>query len=179
MNNHNTEDPGQDTKAHRRSALQQGLHYLSCRRVSVWEMDQRLQRARYPQEEREQAILNLQEWKYLDDGEFARAYCRGKKERSSRKKVAYELGRKGVSGEDIARALDQEYSEEEEMEYCRQHMFKVWDKMSVEYSSKQNWNYLVEAFKGRIARKGYPCAGIQKIVEEEPGLFFPDTAKET
>ena len=193
-----------------RSALQQGLHDLSFRCLSLWEMDQRLKRARYPREDREQAILKLREWAYLDDEKFAQTYCRTKKERFSRKKIVYELRGKGVSCDDIARALDQEYSEEEELEYCRRHMLRAWDKTlktvtrparnrlpgqdhqmgdslttdhlpieHIDYYSTQNWNSLVEAFKARFARKGYPCAGIQKIVDEERASFFPDTAKET
>jgi regulatory protein len=173
----------------RRSALSQGLHYLSRRRLSVWELDQRLRRARYSQEEREQAIAKLQEWAYLDDGEFARAYCCTKKEQSSRQKIACDLSRKGVSREDIAGALEQEYSEEEELRYCRRRMLRAWgkhslpsdflDAQSTDDSSKYNWNSLVEAFKGRFARKGYPYATIQTIVEEAECLFFPNAAKET
>jgi regulatory protein len=164
-----------------RSALQKGLYYLSRRRLSVWEMDQRLLRAEFGLEEREAAIRRLREWGYLDDGEYARAYCRSRKERSSRLKIICELEQKGVARDCVEDALGDVYDEAEELRMCRARMLKEWEKLpkTIGAARGQVWNSLVEKFMARFARHGYPCASIRKIVEEEEAVFFPSYTKET
>jgi regulatory protein len=178
-----------------RTALQKALHYLGRRRYSVYELEQRLLKAQYTEDdERRQAIQKLLEWGYLDNKEFACAYCRTKKERFSRTRIMYDLSQKGVDRRHIENALAHEYDEEEELRCCRILMLKEWEILShsskweiLSHSSKwkilshssererssRDWNYLVEKFMGRFARRGYPFRCIQQIVDEESHIFFP------
>jgi len=163
------------------SAVQKGLECLSRRRLSVWELDQRLQRAEFETTEREEAIERLREWGYLDDGEFARAYCRARRQRSSRLKIVCELEQKGVARDCVEEALADEYDVAEELRLCRARMIREWEKLpkNIEMFDERIWYSLVEKFMARFVRRGYPCACIMKIVEEEEAVFFPSNTKET
>lgn len=173
-------DESQPEKRLPRTALQQSLLYLNRRSYTVWEMDRRLQTAKYAQSEREQAIARLQEWGYLDDDRFAHAYCCSKKERSSRIKVIYELTKKGLSPQCIDNTLAQDYDEEEELNYCCKRMLREWENVPKPLeSSTRDWRLLVEKFKAKFARKGYPCGIIEKIIDKESSVFFPTRTKGT
>ncbi|MFN3705099.1 MAG: regulatory protein RecX [Thermoflexales bacterium] len=88
-------------------AQERVLRLLAYRPRSVQEVRSRLQRLGVTEDVIQQTVERLQQCGLLDDRAFSQAWVQSRQERSprSRRAIAWELQRKGVSNEHIAEAL--------------------------------------------------------------------------
>jgi regulatory protein len=98
------------------AAREKCLRLLSRRARSEAELRARLREVGCEEDVADQVLAGLTEAGLIDDEEFARAWVASRKTRggSGRRKLAWELGRKGVARELIERVLEQETDEETE-----------------------------------------------------------------
>lgn len=98
------------------AAREKCLRLLSRRARSEAELRDRLREAGCAEPVAEQVLAGLKEAGLIDDEEFARAWVASRKARggSGRRKLSWELLRKGVSRELIERVLAEEIDDETE-----------------------------------------------------------------
>ena len=89
------------------------LRLLSRRAQSEAELRERLRRDGFAEGVTEEVLADLAEAGLTDDQEFARAWVASRRESGSsgRRKLAWELRRKGIAREVIARVLEEEIDE--------------------------------------------------------------------
>ncbi len=89
-------------------AQQRVLHLLAYRPRSVQEVRDRLRRLGVADDVIQQTVERLQQCGLLDDRAFSQAWAQSRQQRSprSRRAIAWELQRKGVSEDHIAEALE-------------------------------------------------------------------------
>ena len=162
----------------RKTALAYALDCLSRRPFGYAQLDERLRRKSYPAEEREEALRQLTERGYLDDVEYARAFCHSKRRRFSRKSVAFKLVRQGIDKTIAAQAIGAEYSLEEEYRYCREHLLREWDKKPKKsiIDREESKHLFVSRIIRKFVRNGYPYDMVRKILEED---FYINSSSET
>lgn len=92
-----------------RTAYEDALHLLEFRARSAAELRRMLLRRGAPAIDVDAAIQKLRDQKLLDDDDFARQFARSKTlgGGASRRRIAQELGRKGIAREVADRAMDQ------------------------------------------------------------------------
>lgn len=103
------------------SAMDRALTYLGYRMRSQKEMRDYLRQKGYEAGEIEETMARLMDYGYIDDEAFSREFLRSRLNRGpvGRKKLEYDLLKKGVDREAIARVLE-EYHSHEEGERCRE-----------------------------------------------------------
>lgn len=97
-----------------KNALDVALHFLKFRPRSVFEIEQRLKRAKFSQEETERTVETLLKNRLLDDFEFAKMYVRDRNllKPSGSFLLRMELKKLGLSSENIESALENQDEEE-------------------------------------------------------------------
>jgi SOS response regulatory protein OraA/RecX len=70
-------------------------------------------------------LARLEEWSYIDDADYARQYCRCKRERYSCLRLRLELRQRGVDKETAEAVLAAEYPSAQEEENCRRALEKA------------------------------------------------------
>ncbi|WP_395979009.1 regulatory protein RecX [Christensenella sp. MSJ-20] len=103
------------------SAMDRALTYLGYRMRSKKEMEDYLRQKGYEAGEIQETMDRLADYGYIDDVAFSREFLRSRLNRGpvGRKKLEYDLLKKGVDREAIARVLE-EYHGQEEEERCRE-----------------------------------------------------------
>ena len=91
---------------------------LAMRALSSEELRRRLVRRRYPPDQISAVLARLTASRYLDDGEYARAWARSRAHRRSLgpMRLTQELRAKGIAEGDIAAALREAFTEREARE---------------------------------------------------------------
>lgn len=90
-----------------RHALDRAVAYLAARARSRREVEQKLQQAGYRPCTVEMVLYKLEREKLLDDADFARQWVEARSTRKlGRSRIAQELRRKGVSGDEAEAALE-------------------------------------------------------------------------
>mgnify|MGYP000844600570 FL=1 len=104
-------------EADTRIAYDLSLHYLEYRSRSRKQLCDYLARKGFAEEAIEAAADKLEEYRFLDDADFALRYVKDKKSGNpaGRRRIVHELKSKGISEEVLETAL-KGYSEEEEQE---------------------------------------------------------------
>ena len=94
------------------------LRLLAVRARSQAELQERLRAARFEEAVVEAVLSRLAQAGMLDDEEFARAWIASRREsgRSGKRKLRWELRRKGVSGDLIRRLVDEGIDQQSEVE---------------------------------------------------------------
>lgn len=96
-----------------RRARERALYLLkSCDRTEQ-EIRRKLKEGLYPQEAIEQTLEFLREYGFVDDQSYGRRYLDTYKGSRSRKRIQYDLKKKGLSGEQIEELLEEQPVEEE------------------------------------------------------------------
>ena len=93
-----------EIKAH---AKEVALNYISYRPRSAWEVRKKLSEKGYENGVISEVISFLEEYRFLDDKEFSRMWVRSRTrdKPSGRRKISYELFRKGISRDIIEECL--------------------------------------------------------------------------
>lgn len=95
------------------TALDKALTHISAQMKTEKEIRDFLRKKGYLQDVIEFVIGRMTELHFLDDHEYAKAYCESAGRRKGRNLIAAELRRRGVSDEAIERALETLTGEEE------------------------------------------------------------------
>lgn len=142
------------------------LHLLEKRDYSRKELQDKLTQGGYEAEIQEEIFRYLDCFHYLDDVRVAGGYIRSRKEYKSKRELEYQLRDKGISEEDIAVAMEENYKAEdgasqEELALERQlqkyHVTKE-DLEQMPYEEKQK-------LAAKFYRKGYSTDKIRKILQ--------------
>ena len=89
------------------------LHLLERKDYSKRELIERLQKDGYETELIEEIIAYVDSFHYLDDVRVAGAYIRVRKHQKSKRELEYKLKQRGISDEDIALAMEENYEMED------------------------------------------------------------------
>ncbi len=106
-------------------AKERALYLLERRPFSICMLKEKLSQSDYPEPVIEQVIIFLQKYHYLDDAEYVSMYVNTYSSKKSRKRMVYDLIRKGISKDIIDSYFEEvEYSERE----CFQKQFQKYTK---------------------------------------------------
>lgn len=113
-----SEDCGSTNRAgtyirERRSVRECALSLLEYRDRTEQELRQKLLEREYSEDEIEEAVLFLKEYRYLDDEAYAGRFIRSQSGKKSARQIRAALERKGVNREIIASCLEEEPVDEE------------------------------------------------------------------
>ena len=126
---------------------------------------EKLKRKEYSEEDITYTIEKLKYYNYLDDSQLAEAFVRDKK-RFSKKGPRYikeALRNKGVSQEQITKALEENYSDEEAYENC----IGIGRKKLEYYKKKTEDLYQLKGKKyAFLAQRGFSSDVIRRVIEE-------------
>lgn len=109
-------------------AKERALYLLESRPYTVGMMRQKLQDSGYPSAVIDDVLLFLEQYHYLNDVEYIRAYVETYANKKSRKQLCYDLMAKGIARDQIQYYFaSTEYSEEESLRRQFQHYAKGRD----------------------------------------------------
>ncbi len=149
------------------SAWDAALRLLGARARSRQEMNDRLVARGFPPEEIERTMTRLDEWKLLDDADFALQWVRSRSATSQRGRLALkrELRTKGIDDEIAAQALDTiDADTERETAYTL-----ARKKLTFDADELADHAIRAKAFRrltGALGRRGYPPDVITSVVKE-------------
>ena len=141
------------------------LQLLERKDYSRKELSDRLKKDGYAQELTEQIMEYLDSFHYLDDARVAGSYIRVRKGQKSRRELEYLLKQKGIGEEEIERALEENYcnedgSSQEEIAIRRQLRKFHADENALEeltYEEKQK-------LAAKLYRKGFEPDAIRRVL---------------
>ena len=119
-----------------------------------------LERAGFSDEAVQEAIDYVKSYGYIDDQRYAEKYVEYNKDRKSKKKIQYELMKKGVHRDFIDFALDN-CEDFDEIALVRAALYKKWKKE--EKPDEKELNKLF-AF---LSRQGFSSHDIWQVLKEE------------
>ena len=137
------------------------LHLLERKDYSKRELVERLQKDGYETELIEEIIAYVDSFHYLDDVRVAGSYIRVRKHQKSKRELEYKLKQRGISDEDIALAMEENYETEDGISQEALAIQKYLQKYQVEelsYEEKQK-------IAMKLYRKGYASEEIRKQLQ--------------
>lgn len=153
-----------ESEGHHR-ARSTALRYISYRDRSVQEIRTRLERSSYPESVIESTIDYLKTSGLLNDDAFAIAYAEGRFRSGGYGplRVRRDLRRKGIDDAAVDRALEEVFSEADEMITTMRTLGRRrWEKLAREKDDRKRrkkvYDYLV--------RRGFPYAEVLNVLEE-------------
>jgi regulatory protein len=162
-----------------KTALDVALTYLSRRALTHFELVQRLVQKDYSSEEIDHAIERLTEWGYLNDREYAIAYCSTKQKSYSKNRIELELKRRGIEDGLISQVLAEFYLPIQEYELCKGQAQRIWQdeakRWESTYQHKKSYAkipralFLRQKLGQKLVQKGYSIEMIHSIIEELTG----------
>ena len=142
---------------HLKIGKKRALHLLERKDYSKRELIQRLEKDGYEAELIEKIIAYVDSFHYLDDVRVAGSYIRVRKHQKSRRELEYKLKQRGISEEDIALAMEENYETEEGISQEALAIKKYLQKYQLEelsYEEKQK-------IAVKLYRKGYASEEIR------------------
>lgn len=125
----------------------------------------KLRQKEYSNEDIDYALEKLKTYHYLDDTKLAEGFVKDKK-RFAKKGPSYIAGAlrmKGIDSETIAKTLEEHYSEEEQIDNCREAAAKKLET----YRRKYEDTYVLRSkLYGYLAQRGFSSSVIGKVTEE-------------
>lgn len=143
------------------AAKEKCLRLLALRPRAAAELRQRLRRDGYEEEATEAAIAALQQVGLVDDREFARSWIASRQAGggASRRRLAWELRRKGVSDALIRELVVNGIDEETETEQARQLARR---RMPAEPADPR----ACQRFRELLLRRGFEYGTVQVVMRE-------------
>ena len=154
-----------------RKAFNLALNYLSYRIRSKNEVIQYLKKKQYEDHIIEKVLQKLEQYNYVNDVEFAKAYVRSKKRTSTNgpRILKQELVQKGISQINIEKALE-EYSFESQFQVAMKFAEK-----QVKKAKKQSKTQLQQKIEKSLLNKGFAGDIVHQVISEiETGLNEED-----
>jgi regulatory protein len=160
----------------KKSVLGAALDFLSRRQLSARQLAGKLESKGYSAEENAEALRKLEEWKYIDDRQYALSYIKSKEKRFSRTRIWFELQKAGLDNRMISLIMDEYYPEQQEVQNCLLLGRKMFEQEYRKYQKKplndQNRNippkelYLRKKVGDKLLAKGYQLDIVKKVLEE-------------
>lgn len=146
------------------SAKDIALNFMSYRVRSKSEIVQKLKKSKFDNNTIDEVLFYFEENKLIDDREFANLYIQDKLNLSnwSKKKIKYELIKKGINKVDIDSALDELFDTEVEFDKAYNLLkskIPIWEKKYDKYKLKQKCYQFLYS-------KGFDYSIIQSIIDE-------------
>ena len=126
---------------------------------------EKLKRKEYSEEDIQYTLEKLRYYNYLDDSRLTEAFVRDKKRFSKKgpRYIAEALRNKGVSQEQITKALEENYSTEEAYENC----IGIAEKKLEYYKKKTDDLYQLKSkLYAFLAQRGFSSEVIKRTIEE-------------
>lgn len=137
------------------------LYLLSNKDYSKRELIEKLEKDGYQKEWIEEILTYLDGFHYLDDVRVAGSYIRVRKSQKSRRELEYKLRQRGISEEDIALAMEENYETDEENSQEKLAIKKYLQRYQLEelkFEEKQK-------IAGKLYRKGFSKEEIRKQLQ--------------
>jgi regulatory protein len=131
--------------------LPAAFNLLARRAYTARELTDKLREKGFAAEETAATLAQLSEWRYIDDADYARRFCRTHRERRSQRWIYFDLLRRGAEEETIAAALEDEYPPEQETANCLRALRKKG---------------AAEKAAGTLYRQGYRAENIRRALAE-------------
>lgn len=141
------------------------LHLLEKKDYSRKELKDKLNKGEFPEDIQEEIFAYLDLFHYLDDYRVASVFIRNRKESKSKRELEYLLKQKGISDEDIDRAMEDNYKtengEEQEASAIRRQLQKyhVTEETLEELSYEEK-----QKIAAKLYRKGFSGDRIRAIL---------------
>lgn len=156
------------------------LDFLCLRRMTESKMRRKLTSKGYPEQEVEETVNKLIDWKYLDDRDYAQAYIKTKCTKLSRNRIISALQKDGIERELISGLLDQYYPAKQEYLNCLEAGTRIWEEELTKWEKRYGYNpecqdgYPESERAGRFARmigeklylRGFPVKIIQEVLNK-------------
>lgn len=139
-------------------AKKRALHLLEQMDRSERKLREKLEQGGYPQCCIDDAIEYVKVFHYLDDHRFASTYVRYHQNSLSRQQLSQKLMAKGIGRDDIARALEEEYSADED-----EHIIKLLSKKHYDPDSCDDGEF--RRIYQYIMRRGFKSGSILRIMK--------------
>ncbi|MDO4647833.1 MAG: regulatory protein RecX [Eubacteriales bacterium] len=143
-------------------ARKKAMDLLMYRDRSEKELGERLQKAGFTQEEREDALKYVRKFGYLEDRRFAFNYIYSRSANTSRQKLFMELRQKGVPQEIVQKAWE-EYAEEYMVDERK--ILKKAIQKKAEPGSKLDAKKM-RSLMGYLGRRGFQYEDIRNVLSE-------------
>lgn len=141
------------------------LRLLERKDYSRKELVVRLQKDGYQENVIEQVIAYIDSYHYLDDIRVAASYINGKKEYKSKKELEFLLKQKGISEEDISRAIEENYINDDGIEQEKLAIIRQLRKYHLEESQLETMPYEEkQKVAAKLYRKGFASDKIRNIL---------------
>ena len=146
------------TESEVKSAFEKAADYISSRMHTKFELVSKLTKKGYEKSVAEKAVLKLEEYNYVNDALFAKAYINENQKYSS-KMIENKLRQKGIAKDIIAEALSKR-ADESEFEACK--------KYAVSYAKGKDLTDKAAQQKlfASLARRGFGFEIIKKVCKE-------------
>ncbi len=142
------------------------LHLLERKDYSKKELVERLQKDGYETELIEEIIAYIESFHYLDDVRVAGAYIRVRKHQKSKRELEYKLKQRGISDEDIALAMEENYETEDGTSQEEVAIKKYLQKYHLEDNEIETLSYEEkQKIAVKLYRKGYASEEIRKQLQ--------------
>ena len=136
-------------------ALEAAMKFLALRERSEQEIASRLRRSHYDEGTIQKVLDTLNLHELVSDGRFAEQWVHSRSRKYGKNRIAQELRRKGVTGEDAQAALDT-LPEEEEYRRCLEQAKRLCGKFQSD----------PKKIALSLTRKGYGWGMARKAAEE-------------
>jgi len=144
----------------KKKPLELALWYLGRRAHSRREIEEKLTRKGFGAEEATAVVNKLEGWRLLDDREFARQFTRSGSLRGwGRRRIAFELTRRGVAKEIIEIVLAEALDEETEEKALSRRLQIYWKRIA-DLPREKQYNRAM----GYLLRRGFPLDEVKKAV---------------
>ncbi|MDH8678931.1 regulatory protein RecX [Fusibacter bizertensis] len=162
--------------------MEYALYLLSLQMRTVKGLEDKLIGKAYSTETIERVLNQLKEVKYLDDVNYAYYFIRSRRLRYGDYRIKLELGRKGVSRNDIEDAYDLMDEEEERLESPEEIVSNIlekkiastnidWDRIKSEYKYKYKIYQKLASF---LASRGFSHDVIKSVLGKRLADEFID-----
>ena len=155
-----------DTKELLLKGKKRALRLLERKDYSRKELKERLLKDGYSVELVEQIIDYVDSFHYLDDTRVAGSYIRGRKEYKSKRELEYLLKQKGISEEEIAQALEDNYINEDGISQEEAAIRRNLAKYRVTEETLEEMSYEEkQKIAAKLYRKGFEQDKIRKLLQ--------------
>lgn len=141
------------------------LHLLEKKDYSRKELQEKLVQSGYGKEIQEEIFKYLDSFHYLDDLRVASVYIRNRKDNKSKRELEFFLKNKGISEEDIALAMEEQYRTEDGISQEEVALHKQLQKYHVTEEDLEVMSYEEkQKLAAKFYRKGYSGEKIRKVL---------------
>ena len=146
-------------------ALKFAMKLISLRKRSAFEIKKRLRKKKFEGDIIEEVLQELENYKYLNDEEFAEAYINDRINFNPRGRflIKKELNERGIAENIIERKIEKLLSEEKEIESAK----KMAEKKSRTINDRTDKIKVNQKIRSYLQSKGYSFDIINLVVKQE------------